>query len=77
MILSKYAICGSKKSRFIKNQEEKGLLSNLDLRALLSKGPLLGDICFKGIKLNEIVNKFLLPGDKFMPKIHLKQPGFT
>ena len=27
MILSKYAICGSKKSRFIKNQEAKGLLS--------------------------------------------------
>ena len=29
------------------------------------------------IKMNEIVNKFLLPGDKFMPEIHLKQPGFT
>ena len=28
-------------------------------------------------KMNEIVNKFLLAGDKFMPAIHLKQPGFT
>ena len=27
--------------------------------------------------MNEIVNKFLLAGDKFMPKMHLKQPGFT
>ena len=27
--------------------------------------------------MNEIVNKFLLAGDKFMPKIHLRQPGFT
>ena len=27
--------------------------------------------------MNEIVNKFLLVGDKFMPKMHLKQPGFT
>ena len=27
--------------------------------------------------MNEIVNKFLLAGDKFMPKLHLKQPGFT
>ena len=27
--------------------------------------------------MNEIVNKFLLAGDKFIPKIHLKQPGFT
>ena len=31
MILSKCAICGSKKSRFIKNQEAKGLLSNLGI----------------------------------------------
>ena len=27
--------------------------------------------------MNEIVNKFLLAGDKFMPEIHLRQPGFT
>ena len=27
--------------------------------------------------MNEIVNKFLLIGDKFMPEVHLKQPGFT
>ena len=27
--------------------------------------------------MNEIVNTLLLAGDKFMPKIHLKQPGFT
>ena len=29
------------------------------------------------MKLNEIVNKFLLAGDKFMPELHLTQPGFT
>ena len=27
--------------------------------------------------MNKIVNKFVLAGDKFMPKMHLKQPGFT
>ena len=27
--------------------------------------------------MNEIVNKFLLLGDNFMPELHLKQPGFT
>ena len=27
--------------------------------------------------MNEIVNKALLVGDKFMPKMHLKQPGFS
>ena len=29
------------------------------------------------MKMNEIVNKFLLAGDKFMPEMHLKQPRFT
>ena len=29
------------------------------------------------IKMNEIVNKCLLVGDKFMPEMHLKQSGFT
>ena len=28
-------------------------------------------------KMNEIGNEFLLAGDKFMPEMHLKQPGFT
>ena len=37
IILSKCAICGSKKSRFIKDQEAKGLFSNLGVRAPLSK----------------------------------------
>ena len=27
--------------------------------------------------MNEIVNKFLLKGDKFMPEMHLRQPRFT
>ena len=46
IVLSKCAICGSKKSRFIKNQEAKGLLSSLGLRTPLSKVPLLGDTLF-------------------------------
>ena len=46
MILSKRAICDSKKSRFIKNREAKGLLSNLGIRTPLSKVPILGDILF-------------------------------
>ena len=43
---SKCAACGSKKSRFMKEQETKGLLSNLAVRTPLSKVPLLGDILF-------------------------------
>ena len=34
-------------------------------------------MCANSYKMNEIVNKFLLAGDKFMSEMHLKQPGFT
>ena len=46
MIISKYAICGSKKSRFIKKPEAKGLLSKLGIKTPFSKLPILGDILF-------------------------------
>ena len=46
MILSKCAICGNKKSRFIKKQEAKGLLNKLGIKTPLSKIPKLGDILF-------------------------------
>ena len=46
MILSKCAIWGSKKSRFIKNPELNRLLSNLRIRTPLSKVSLLGNILF-------------------------------
>ena len=46
MVLSKCAISDSKKLRFSKNQEAKGLLSNLGVRTQLSKIPILGDILF-------------------------------
>ena len=61
---SKCPVCGIKKSRFVKEQEAKGLLRNLGLKTPLSK-------------MDEIVNTFLLVGNKFMPEMHLKQPGFT
>ena len=46
MILSKCSICGSKNSRFIKNQEAKGLLSTLGIKTTLSNVPTLGYILF-------------------------------
>ena len=46
MILSTCAICSSKKSKFIKEQQAKGLLSNLGLRTPLNKIPVLEDILF-------------------------------
>ena len=43
---SKCAECGFKKSRFVKEQEAKGILSSLGLKRRLSKIPLFGDIFF-------------------------------
>ena len=46
MILLKCAICGSKKSKFIKQQNAKGLLSKLGIKTPLSKISILGYILF-------------------------------
>ena len=46
MLLSKCAICDSKKSKFIKQQEASGLLSSLGIKTLLSKIPLVGPLSF-------------------------------
>ena len=46
MILSRSAICGSKKSKFINKQEARGLLSKLGIKTPLSKISVLGDILF-------------------------------
>ena len=50
------------------------MLSNLGIKPLLSKIPLLNVL---SVKMNETVNAFLLVGDTFMPEMHLKQPGLT
>ena len=46
ILLSKCAICSSKKSRFMKEQEAKGILRSLGLKAPLNKIPILGNILF-------------------------------
>ena len=77
MLLQKCAVCDSKKSKFINEQEASRLLSNLGIKTRLSKIPLVVPFLFWEYKMNEIFNKFLLAGEKFMPEIHLRQPGFT
>ena len=52
MILSTCAICDSKKSKFIKEQQAKGLLSNLGLRTPLNKIPVLGYFVLIKYKMN-------------------------
>ena len=57
--LSKSATCGSKKSRFIKNQEAKRLLSGLGRRKPLSKVTILGDISdLNAISLNAVPSEY-------------------
>ena len=46
MLLSKYAVCDGKKSKFIKEKEASGLLSSLGIKRPLSKIPLLGLLSF-------------------------------
>ena len=46
MLSSKCPVCGSKKSRFMKEQEAKGLLTNLGIKITLNKIPLLVDLLF-------------------------------
>ena len=84
MLLSIYEVWDSKKSKFIKENELSGLSSSLGIKKPLRKILLVGPLLFQRYKqdnarykMNEIVNKFSLAGDKFMPEMHLRQPGFT
>ena len=61
MLLSNCAFCGQKKSNFIKNKKLHSF----------------NNISNDQFKINKIINKFLLTGDKFSPELHLKLPRFT
>ena len=78
MLLSKCAVCNSKKSKFIKEQQARGSLNNLTG----IKIPILSDLTaintlFSECKMNAIVNKLLLAEDEFLPEMHVRQLGFT
>ena len=47
ILLSKCAVCGSKKSRFMKKQETKRILCSLGFKTPLSKIPFYGDVFFE------------------------------
>ena len=64
--------CGIKKSRFVKEEEAKGLLSNLGIKAPVEENSTVKYFVLRCIKMNETVNKFLLASDKFMPELHFK-----
>ena len=74
MLSSNCTVYGSKNSRFIKEQEATGIL--LGPNSHYKKIPILGTLLWK-YKMNEIINKFLIAGHKFMPEMYLRQPAFT
>ena len=71
MFLSKCAVRDNEKITIIKQQEARRLLSSLIVFCLNS----IKQVNTK-YKMNEIVNKLLLAGDKFLPEMDLRQPGF-
>ena len=46
MLLSKCSVCNSKKLKFLKEQEVRGLLNGLEIRKPISQIPLLGPLLF-------------------------------
>ena len=68
-----------KKSRFMKEQESKELLSSLGLQRYWIKFHYYVTFCFNSVeyKMKVIVSKFILAGDKIMPEMYLTQPGFA
>ena len=68
-------MCDSKKS--IKLREASELFSTLGIKTPLNKILLSGPLLFWRYKINEIVNKLLLAGDKCMPEVHIRQSGFA
>ena len=76
-IVSKGAVCDSKKLKSMKEQEASGLLNSLGIRTSLNQIPIGGSLLFERYRMNEMVNNFLLVGGKFMPEMHLRQLGVT
>ena len=68
MLLSNCAMCDSKKSRFIKEQEASGIIGSL--AKSLNKIYFAGTMLFKRCEMNETINKFLR--EKLMPKMYLR-----
>ena len=74
---SRCSICNNKKSKFI--SQGSGLFNSLGLNTLQNrmKNALRNVLDNKIINMNNIINKFLLAGNKFMPEMHLRQPQFV
>ena len=78
MPLSKCAVYGSKNLTFIKQQAARALQSELTgMKVSILSNLTKSNILFENFKLNAIVKKILLAGDKFMREMHSRQQRFT
>ena len=77
VVSSKCSICSNKKSAF--TSQGSGLVDSLGLNTPQNrtKNALWNAFNNKIININNIINKFLLAGDKFIPEMHLRQPQFV
>ena len=71
MMSSKCSICNNKKPKFISQGSSLFDSFGLNTPQKMLCGMLLDN---KIINMNNIINTFLLAGDKFMPEMHLRQP---
>ena len=74
---SKCSECGIKKSRFVKELEAKRFIKQFRSQNTVEKNSIVKCFSLRGIKINEILNKSLLAGDKLILEMQLKQPCFT
>ena len=77
MMLSRCSICNNKKSTYI--SKGSGLFESLGLKTPQNRMKMLCGMLLdnKIINITNMINKFLLAGDKFMPEMHLRQPQFV
>ena len=77
MMLSGCSICNNKKSTFVSQGSD--WLDSLGLNTPQNRMKMLCGMLLdnKIINMNNIINKFLLAGIKFMPEMHLRQPQFV
>ena len=74
MLFSRCAVCGKTKSKFINEQEASHWVVEpiRNQNSFEQDTLLLIDICTKCIKMNNIISKFLITRDKFMPDLNLR-----
>ena len=77
MLLSRCAVYGSKKDPKLSIGKKPLIVNLIKNQKFFEQNTIIWRDFFKCTTINNIINKFLLAGDMFIPKMHLKQPEFT